>query len=336
MKAISMPKAKAKPAPKTSVQSKPKPFDSIVILAPSHDVTAAEAELRLRSVAKYVKVTNLPPVMRISGLNPSPEATALALYRTYRAVGRGGPVLYVVNGNHTGGALCALTTDWGNTILCANDGTLSLLASLFSLRKIPHTLTELNTDSIINAEQTRMQNPEWLPAPDFALRDILAPAAALLLAGTPLKSMAQAHSTRTNASGLHIHNNVFCQNIQTLPLHLHKSIHARAMRLSSGNILINLTLDPLSFDGLLDDTATFTLSFAHPYAWLAKLGLQSSHTVHVHAAESLHHKTRCKGHMHLSPLQAPVWNERFLEVSLSSALAPSIPHIFEVSLSRTR
>ncbi len=331
-------------------------FTSIIILAPGAEVTSAEAELRLRSVGRHHGLRHLPPVVRIAEIAPTPEATALALYRAFRAVGRGGPAIYLIDGNHVGGALTALRTDWGNTILCANDGTLALLQTLFDLRGITSHLAEIDTDRIVLAEQGRMQNPDWHPAPDFALRDILAPAAASLLAGTPLEKLTRAAGTRTRASGLAVHGSAFARGMSTLPLQIGASIPALAMRQDDGTWLLNLTLDDLSFDQMLDDQASFTLSHEHGCGWLRKLGLARKHKLVVHGHghhEPESHKTHaschhggccgsnkvplnnCRNHLHLSPLQAPVWDERFLSVSLGDCCGHHGP-VLAVTLVRTR
>lgn len=362
--------AKAKPAARKPVPAKPlaakarpsqpapaKEFTSIVILAPGAEVTGAETELRLRSVARHHGVHHLPPVVRVAEITPTPEATALALYRAFRAVGRGGPAMYLVDGNHVGGALTALRTDWGNTVLCANDGTLALLQTLFDLRGIPTSLAEIDTDRITANEQARMQNPDWHPAPDFALRDILAPAAASLLAGTPLDKLTRAPGTRTRASGLAVHGSAFAQGMNTLPLQIGSPIPALAMRQDDGTYLLNLTLDDLSFDQLLDDQATFTLQHQHHCRWLSKLGLHHKHKLVVHGhghheAESHKHQAHCHhgsccgtagkaplnnchNHLHLSPLQAPVWDERFLSISLGGCCGHHGP-VLAITLVRTR
>jgi hypothetical protein len=345
MKAHPMPartatkKTPAKPAPAKRPTARPtarpnsKAFSSVVVLAPGAELLAAEAELRLRSIARHLGAP-VPPVVRVAELETTPEATGLALYRAFRAVGRGGPVLYLVASNAQAGALCALTTDWGNTILAANDGTLAMLVQLFSLRGIPFTLTELDVDALTATEQRRMDNPEWQPAPDFALRDVLAPAAAQVLSGTPANHLARPTSTKTKAAPALVPQPTrWSKNLATLPLGLGEKINALALPQPDGTWLLNLTLDPLSFDQLLDDRAGFTLKHPHRCRWLNKLGLMHCHKLVVHGTAApttsccaggtcgsscCGSKNTCANHLHLSPLQAPVWDERLLSITLGS------------------
>lgn len=332
-----------------------KGFNEIIILSPGAELTAAEAELRLRTVARHLKVPALPPVLRVAEIEANPNATALALYRAFRAVGRGGPALYLCAGNPTEGALSILQTDWGNTFLASNDGTLGLLASLFAQRGIAHTFTQLNTEAVLESEQRRMQNPDWQPAADFALRDLLAPAAAALLAGVPAARMGNLAATRTVATGLALHQTTFATRLQPLPLRLDEPADVHAVAIAPGNYLINLTLDPLSFDQLLDDRARFTLSYpGHcpmgiiPLTRRLKLDVagpdghttgscatghctpRSSHACHHGAAGH-----GCGNHLHLSPYPAPAWDERFLSLHITGCCVPALDTL-KLTLTRTR
>lgn len=326
-----------KPAQRAKAPAAPRPlkaFTTVILLSPGAEVSAAEAELRLRTVARHLGMDALPPVLRVAEIDPTPDATALALYRTFRALGRGGPALYLAAGNPTEGALSLLITDWGNTFLAPNDGTLGLLAALFRQRRIPHTLTTLNAEALTQAEQSRMQNPDWQPAPDFSLRDLLAPAAAALLAGTPAARLA-APSSRTNPGGLNLHQTPFSERLQPLPLRLNDAVSAHTLPLGNGQWLVNLTLDPLSFDQLHDDKAQFTLTGTGlTKGWLSGLmphsllKLSGRHTLGV--AGGTGHPAG--PHLHLSPLPSPTWDERFLSLHLPEGV--TLPSL--VTLTRIR
>lgn len=319
--------AAKKPTPKAKVATpKATAFKQVLILAQGPDVLAAEAELRLRTVARHIGVEALPPVLRIPHTGTTPLATGLALYQLFRATGRGGPALYIAGGAADHGALSLLTTDWGNAVLAPNDGTPGTLVSFFQQRKIPFTLHQLALDSLISAEQHRMENPEWEPSFAFALRDVLAPAAAALLGGLPFASLAQT-GTKTNATGLTPHIPPFASKLQPLPMKLNTPIPVLALKQAEGPHLLNLTLDALSFQQLVDDRAAFTLTLP-PRGGLLPLR-------HTHTLTATEHPTPTP-HLGLSPLPAPAWDESFLTLSVSCTHPCWADPIVPLTLTRTR
>jgi hypothetical protein len=318
-------KAVAKPKP---VAPAARGFTTIVVLSPGEALTAAEAELKLRTAAVGLA---LPPVVRVSDLEATPAAMALALYRAWRAVGRGAPALYLCAGQNPGraegGALSVMTTDWGNTVLAPNDGSLGLLVRLFAERHIPHTLKQLDIDAVVAAEQARMQNPEWQPAPDFALRDLLAPAAALLAtrsgrleSGAPLAPLVLP----------------FAEGSRTLRLKLHDAQPGLAVPVGPHRYLLNLTLDPLAFDQLLDDSAEFRLEMPGVRAPCPLTRLFRSPTAGMAADSALSGRGRRAGTLGLDGTLAPAWDERFLALTLHPRARPSRPGPLPLTLIRVR
>lgn len=311
-KAAKVPK---KPAAKLPVR---KPFNSIIILDTGPQFTAAEAELRLRTMASHhTHGAPLPPVVRVSALDASPLASAMALYRAWRAVGHGAPALYLCASTTGNEALTMLTTDWGNAVLAPNDGTLSLISRLFAERHIPFKLFPLDLDSIVASERARMENPDWAPAPDFALRDYLAPAAALCVAGI---SPTIKHASPLLPQGL-----PFAEGSRTLSLKLHEPLPAYALPLGSGDFLLNLTLDPLSYDQLIDDRAVFSLEMANICAPCRFTRMLRLPTVEVEAGTPagplpIALGSRRVGTLGLDGTLAPAWDERFLTMHLGNTL----------------
>lgn len=337
-KKVTKPTTKISPKTKarsTSTKAGTTPhFHHVIILAQGAEILGAEAELRLRTVGRHIGLTQLPVVVRVAELPTTPMATGLALYQAFRATGRGGPALYVVGGAAAQGALSLLTTDWGNAVLAPNDGTLGLLTTLFTQRGIPFTLQQLALDSIITAEQHRMENPEWQPSLTFALRDVLAPAAAALLAGLPFTSLTQA-GTKTNATGLHPHVPHFANKLTTLPLKLHTPHSLLALKQPDGSFLLNLTLDALSFQQLEDERAQFTLTLPPRHSWLPS-GLTGahSHTLHVGQPATSGHQNH--GGLSLSGLPAPVWDEHFISLSVTCSHPCWADPIIPLTLTRNR
>ncbi|HEX2859856.1 MAG TPA: hypothetical protein VHP58_06645 [Alphaproteobacteria bacterium] len=320
-----MPRKKAaKVSKKTTAAKVParQPFKAIIILDTGPQFTAAEAELRLRTMAAHhTKGAPLPPVVRVSALDASPLASAMALYRAWRAVGHGAPALYLCASTTGNEALTMLTTDWGNAVLAPNDGTLSLIARLFAERHITFQLFPLDLENIIQGERARMENPDWEPAPDFALRDYLAPAAALCVAGI---SPVIKHASPLMAQGL-----PFAEGSRTMSLKLHQPLPTYALPLGNGEFLLNLTLDPLSYDQLIDDRAVFSLEMDNVHAPCRFTRLMRLPTVEVEPDNTPTGPlptalgTRRVGTLGLDGTLAPAWDERFLTLKLQNAPASS-------------
>jgi hypothetical protein len=328
-------KAKKTSAPKSpaTLCHAAKKFNAIIILDTGPQFTAAEAELRLRTMAlHHTKGAPLPPIIRVSALDVSPMASAMALYRAWRAVGHGSPALYLCATTTGNATLTMLTTDWGNTVIGPNDGTLSLLGRLFAERHVPFELHSLDLDHIIAVERLRMDNPDWEPAPDFALRDYLAPAAALQIAGLD--------STDKNSLPLNLTSLPFAEGSHTLRLKLHESQPAYALPTGNGSFLLNLTIDPLSFDQLLDDQAQFTLEMHRVCTPCQFRRLFQNPTVRaeqpVPPPSPKRAFVRGVGSLSLDGTLAPAWDERFLTLHLGPYAPAQADHPLPLTLTRQK
>jgi hypothetical protein len=310
-----------------------KKYNAIIILDTGPQFTAAEAELRLRTMAiHHTRGAALPPIIRVSALDASPMASAMALYRAWRAVGHGSPALYLCATTTGNATLTMLTTDWGNTVIGPNDGTLSLLGRLFTERHVLFELHSLDLDHIIAVERLRMDNPDWEPAPDFALRDYLAPAAALQIAGLS--------AVDKNSLPLNLVSLPFAEGSHTLRLKLHESQPAYALPTGDGNFLLNLTIDPLSFDQLLDDQASFSIEMAnvHTPCLLRRLfqnpAVKAEQPVPPPSPKRAF--VRRVGSLSIDGTLAPAWDERFLTLHLGPYAPAHGNHPLPLTLTRQK
>lgn len=335
----------AKPrAPQAPASLRLPAFSGIVILSPGSEMQSAEAEMRLRTAARYLSGPKkpavpaelspnrqpvVPPVIRVAEIPASPAATAMALYRSFRAMGRGGPCLFLAAGNTTMGQPTLFTTDWGNTLLAPDDGTLDMVADLLNQRRIAYSRSPMNIDPILAFERMRMENPDYQPALDFTLRDVLAPAAALLLAGTAANEICQTDPTPTKASGRHLAH-PFIRGMRSLTPRLGAETPFLAIRNDDGDLLTNLTLDGLGFEQMAEEKAVFTLQTGPRGNGLTRLFLPSSkvgmRTSATHVSEP---------HLALSSTLAPMWDERFLSLHLPTQV-PAFADTLSGTIRRVR
>lgn len=308
-------------------------FQNLVILTDfGDDVANAQIEMRFRNVAQWVheertKRTLMPaditlPKAAAAAVNPAVmhvtdipfgniDYAGYALYCCYRALGRSRPNVFIHVCDPGVGAAddrCILQTDYGNTFIGPDNGTLGLLKTYFADRGIKSTLWQLDRDRLEELEQHRMEEPSYHIPRTFHGRDIFAVAAGLVAGGVPIASFAEqkdvARLIGTN----------FAEKLTSLPLKLNADILCFAFRDNTyGNLKTNLMLDGLTFDQLIEEDAVFQAVPANASFWQGGFSRRITFSVRRVFSDV----SRGAGVLYLGSTFAPEWDSRLVELALN-------------------
>jgi S-adenosylmethionine hydrolase len=319
------------PAPKKTPA--PQAYRNLVIVTDFNcDISNAQMEMRFRNVLAWtqeesIKRTLMPQEIPLppTAIEAAPPAVvhvtdvpygnidhaAHALYACYRALGRSRPNIFIhVTDPGVGreNNRSILVTDYGNTFIGPNNGSLGLMKAYFEERDIPSTLWQLDQDKIEELEQHRMEEPTYHIPRTFHGRDIFAVTAGLLAGGVPPASLAQDKKSKgpTQTS--------YAQHLQPLPLQMKQPVRAHAFRDNTyGNLKTSLLLDALSFDQLVEENAHFRVSAPASGPWWRF----KTRTTIFPARQVFADLPAGAPLLYLGSTFAPEWDQRLVELAIN-------------------
>lgn len=308
-------------------------FQNLVVLTDFNAASiTSQIEMRFRNVLHYVNaeivqrqtlpanldlpvmpkgmVIEAPAVITIGDISPGfMDYAAYTLYNSARTLGRSAPNLYIYvtsTASPNGEGKVMLVTDWGNTYIGLNNGTLGLIKAYYSARNIGCELYSIDEDMVETLEQIRMDEPTYSIPASFHGRDIFAVTAGLIAGGIPAHQLGQKIETEKVA------DTPFTSALQSLPLKLKSKVEGVVFSENGAgqSVISNFTTDTITFDQLVDEKAVF------------KISCQSAVTgkKQVYKCPVVRTAAQAGGTLSLSGMLAPLWDEYFVTILLPSAI----------------
>ena len=310
------------------------PFKNLVVLSDFNcGIANAQMEMRYRNVFQWISderqkrvlmpkeidlpkdkaVLQAPSVMHIQDIPfGNIDYGAYSLYCCYRALGRSRPNLFIHvtdPGVGAGDDRSIMVTDYGNTFIGPNNGSLGLLRAYFDERGIPYKVWKIDLDKVEELEQYRMEEPTYHIPRTFHGRDIFSVVAGLLSGGVSPEALAIEEDKNGPAM------TALSDSISALPDKLGSPVLFYAFRDNTyGNLKTNLTLDALTFDQLVEEAAEFKITNTLKKAawWESQQKIITFVAKRVFADVS-----RGEPLLYLGSTFAPQWDERLVELAVN-------------------
>lgn len=303
-------------------------FQNLVVLTDFNAASiTSQIEMRFRNVLHYVNteivqrktlpanldlpvlpkgmVIEAPEVITIGDISPSfTDYAAYTLYNSARTLGRCAPNLYIYVTTNTfpsAAEKVMLVTDWGNTYIGLNNGTLGLIKAYYTARHIGYETYVIDEDMVETLEQIRMDEPTYSIPSSFHGRDIFAVTAGFIAGGIP------AHQLGQKMENPKVADTPFTSALQSLPLKLKGKVEGVVFAGSGTgqSAISNFTTDAITFEQLADEKAVFKI-IMHPSAGGKK---------QVHKCPVVRMGQGSAGLL-LSGMLAPLWDEYFVNITL--------------------
>ena len=310
-------------------------YNNLVIMTDFHcGIANAQVEMRFQNVFTYVaglipdspalpegvkfvkwasknRPEDLPHITNINNVPfGNIDYASYSLYSCYRALGsstRPNIFIHVVDpGVGKTNDRSILMTDQGNVFIGPNNGSLSLMAAYFAAREIDYRMYLIDREFIQSFEQHRMESPTYLLPDTFHGRDLLAVTAGMIAAGVDPSVMAQP----TQSDVMPTVGN-YAQNICEIPMGLGQELSFHAFQDNTyGNLKTNISMDPHTFNHLVDEGAVFEVR-------ANKSGLFGSKKIKFPAKPVFADMASGSPLLYLGSTFSPTWDERFIELAVN-------------------